>query len=122
MLRIYCPPVPSTKASRVIYPSQSKRLAPDFFFHPQVYRSDGETIVLPEGTYTVDYSRGPEYLEDTRTITISADDPNPVETFELRRWIHVAELGWRSGDHHVHAAGCSHYSDPVPTSDRTSGF
>ena len=32
-----------------VYPSQTKRLAPDFFFHPQVYRADGENVALPPG-------------------------------------------------------------------------
>ncbi len=32
-----------------VYPSQTKRLAPDFFFHPQVYRADGESVALPPG-------------------------------------------------------------------------
>jgi hypothetical protein len=41
-----------------VYPAQSKRLAPDFYFHPQVYRSTGETVRLPEGEYTVHCSRG----------------------------------------------------------------
>ena len=27
-----------------VYPSQAKRLAPDFAFHPQVYRNDGESV------------------------------------------------------------------------------
>jgi len=38
-----------------------------------------------------------------------------VETMriELRRWIHMADLGWYSGDHHVHAAGCAHYENPT---------
>jgi hypothetical protein len=31
----------------------------------------------------------------------------------LQRWIDPAALGWYSGDHHVHAAGCSHYQDPT---------
>jgi hypothetical protein len=44
-----------------VYPSQTKRLAPDFFFHPQVYRADGESVALPPGNYTIAYSRGPEY-------------------------------------------------------------
>jgi len=35
-------------AQRRVYPSQAKRLAPDFPFHPQVYRGDGETLKLPE--------------------------------------------------------------------------
>ena len=30
-----------------VYPSQTKRLAPDFFFQPQVYRADGESVALP---------------------------------------------------------------------------
>ena len=35
-----------------IYPLPSKRLAPDFSFQPQIYRTDGETIQLPDGYYT----------------------------------------------------------------------
>ncbi len=31
----------------------------------------------------------------------------------LQRWIDPAARGWYSGDHHVHAAGCSHYQDPT---------
>jgi hypothetical protein len=31
-----------------VYPLQSKRLEPDFFFHPQVYRKDGEDVRLPQ--------------------------------------------------------------------------
>ena len=32
---------------------------------------------------------------------------------KLRRWIDPAAFGWYSGDHHVHAAGCSHYENPT---------
>ncbi len=96
-----------------VYPSQAKRLAPDFFFHPQIYRHDGESIVLPAGTYTVAYSRGPEYRDETKTITVPSGAPELTETFTLNRWIHPAKLGWYSGDHHVHAAGCAHYTDPA---------
>jgi len=45
-----------------VYPLQTKRLAPDFDFHPQIYRADGEKISLPAGDYTVEFTRGPEYL------------------------------------------------------------
>jgi hypothetical protein len=45
-----------------VYPAQAKRLAPDFFFQPQVYRATGETVRLPAGKYTVRCSRGPESL------------------------------------------------------------
>ena len=33
-------------------------------------------------------------------------------SFQLKRWINMAKLGWYSADHHVHAAGCSHYESP----------
>ncbi len=95
-----------------VYPNVARRLAPDFFFHEQVYRADGETLLLPPGEYTVNVARGPEYLPVTRQITV----PNArthSESFELKRWIHVAKHHWYSGDHHVHAAGCSHYDSPT---------
>src|SRR5262249_35962629 len=48
-----------------VYPSRAKRLAPDFAFHPQVYRADGETMKLPAGKYTVEFWRGPESIAET---------------------------------------------------------
>jgi hypothetical protein len=95
-----------------VYPSPSRRLAPDFFFHPQVYRRSGETVLLPPGSYTVAWTRGPEYLTQTRTITVPAARTHR-ETFQLKRWVNLARLGWFSGDHHVHAAGCAHYESPT---------
>ncbi|MFO0954251.1 MAG: CehA/McbA family metallohydrolase [Isosphaeraceae bacterium] len=95
-----------------VYPSQSRRLAPDFFFHPQVYRHSGEAILLPPGTYTVEWTRGPEYLTQTRTITVPPGSKHS-ESFTLKRWTHLAKMNWFSGDHHVHAAGCAHYESPT---------
>ncbi len=96
-----------------IYPSPSRRLAPDFNFHFQIYRADGETIALQPGTYTVAYTRGPEYLVLKKTITIPRTDKVHEESFDLKRWIHPAAKGWWSGDHHIHAAGCAHYESPT---------
>jgi hypothetical protein len=93
-----------------IYPSVSKRLAPDFFFQPQVYRKDGATLNLPAGQYTVTVSRGPEYLEQTRRVTVSG--PSEL-SFKLDRWINPSTSGYYSGDHHIHSAGCSHYENPT---------
>ena len=31
---------------------------------------------------------------------------------KLERWIDPAARGWWSGDHHIHAAGCKHYTNP----------
>lgn len=95
-----------------IYPNPSKRLAPDFFFQPQVYRHNGESIALAKGSYAVTCTLGPEYLPKTRQVEMTEREGNRVE-FEMQRWIDPSKYGWYSGDHHVHAAGCSHYQDPT---------
>ena len=95
-----------------VYPSPSRRLAPDFFFHPQVYRQTGESVALPPGTFQVEFTRGPEYRTHTRTIIVPRTQTHH-ESFQLERWIHLASLNWFSGDHHVHAAGCAHYESPT---------
>jgi hypothetical protein len=93
-----------------IYPALSKRLAPDFYFQPQVYRADGQAIDLPPGPFTMTITRGPEYLPMTRRFTVAG----PLELlFRLARWIDPAADGWYPGDHHIHSAGCSHYENPT---------
>jgi hypothetical protein len=95
------------------YPAKTKRLAPDFSFQPQVYREDGEKIRLPEGSYTVEVTRGPEYVAQRETLNVSAGARPEEWRFRLKRWIDPTSLGWYSGDHHIHAAGCSHYEAPT---------
>jgi hypothetical protein len=93
-----------------IYPNVSKRLAPDFFFQPQVYRRDGASIDLPPGDFTITVTRGPEYTVQQQRLSVSG----PMElAVKLVRWIDLAAQGWFSGDHHVHSAGCSHYENPT---------
>ena len=94
-----------------VYPSQVKRTAPDFFFHPQVYRADGEKMKLPAGEYDVQFQRGPESRIERRRVTVDAGTKEL--RFQVRRWIDPSKLGWWSGDHHIHAAGCAHYSVPT---------
>lgn len=94
-----------------VYPNPSRRLAPDFFFHSQVYRSSGEQVNLAPGTYQVTAYRGPEYLETKQQLHVEAGKSAELK-IDLKRWIHMAEQGWFSGDHHVHAAGCAHYENP----------
>ncbi|HEX8634227.1 MAG TPA: CehA/McbA family metallohydrolase [Pyrinomonadaceae bacterium] len=96
-----------------IYPAKSKRLAPDFSFHPQVYRADGERLRLPPGDYLVDVTRGPEYLVQRETLSVTAAARPQAFAVKLKRWINPAARGWYSGDHHIHAAGCSHYEAPT---------
>jgi hypothetical protein len=100
-----------------IYPLPSRRVAsydeyPDFFFQPQVYRSNGEHVLLPPGKYNVTFTRGPEYIAQTKQIVVPANKDSIEISFQLERWINMAKLGWYSADHHVHAAGCSHYESP----------
>jgi hypothetical protein len=95
-----------------LYPAPSKRLAPDFFFQPQIYRQDGESVRLPVGYYTIEFTGGPEYLKHTRELAVTDKSPSELD-FKLDRWIDPSQYGWYSGDHHVHAAGCSHYMNPA---------
>lgn len=95
-----------------VYPARARRMAPDFFFHDQVYRANGEAVLLPPGKFHVTYARGPEYRVLERDITVP-DSPEHRESFRLVRWIKMADHGWYSGDHHVHAAGCAHYEAPT---------
>ena len=94
-----------------IYPSPAKRLEPDFYFQPQVYRSDGESIDLPPGDYTVTYTGGPEYIAQTQKFTVTKNGPAAL-TLRLDRWIDPSKEAWYSGDDHIHPAGCSHYENP----------
>ena len=95
-----------------VYPARSRRLAPDFFFHNQIYRHSGENVLLPPGDYDVMYTRGPEYRIEHRQISVPERD-NYRLSFRLQRWIKLTDHHWYSGDHHVHAAGCSHYEAPT---------
>ncbi len=94
-----------------VYPPQAKRLAPDFYFQPQVYRRDGAIVLLPPGRLTVEIWRGPEYLRQQRELVVSAEPPAEFSV-QLVRWIDPAAFGFYSGDHHIHGAGCAHYDDP----------
>ncbi|MES2466515.1 MAG: CehA/McbA family metallohydrolase [Verrucomicrobiota bacterium] len=94
-----------------VYPSQAKRSAPDFSFHPQVYRADGEEVRLPAGQYTINFGRGPESIPEKRQVTVDA--ATRELSFQVKRWIDPSLMGWWSGDHHIHAAGCAHYTKPT---------
>jgi hypothetical protein len=95
-----------------VYPPQPKRLAPDFFFQKQIYRHDGGTVVLPPGELTMIYGRGPEYKLVTRTITLPEKGDASIAV-KVERWVNPMEDGFYSGDHHIHAAGCAHYTNPT---------
>jgi hypothetical protein len=98
-----------------VYPPQTKRVAPDLFFQKQIYRGDGEDVLLPPGNLTMYYGRGPEYRWLKRQVTIpaAAMPSQPEIEVRLERWIDPAAHGFFSGDHDIHAAGCAHYTFPT---------
>ncbi len=105
-------PLTIRDAQNRLYPTPSKRLAPDLYFQPQVYRADGESITLPPGEYKVTTTGGPEYIAETKVLELT--DQSPAElNIKLSRWIDPSKFNWYSGDTHVHAAGCSHYMNPA---------
>ncbi len=95
-----------------VYPPQPKRLAPDLFFQQQIYREDGETVLLPPGQFEVACSQGPETLVETQKRSVSIHQENRWE-FVIRRWVRPMDYGWYCGDHHIHGAGCAHYTAPT---------
>jgi len=94
-----------------VYPPQPKRLAPDLFFQKQIYRRDGDTVLLPPGEFTLFYGRGPEYRWLKRSVTVPPRGETVIAV-RLERWVRPAAYGYYSGDHHIHAAGCAHYTFP----------
>ena len=105
-----------------VFPPQAKRLAPDLFFQKHIYRADGEDVLLPPGELTMSYGRGPEYRSLTRSVKIPAPAGNAEISVKLERWIDPAARGFYSGDHHIHAAGCAHYTSPTEGVDPADMF
>lgn len=102
-----------------VYPPQSRRLAPDLFFQRQIYRESGEFVELPAGEFLVESSRGPEYHVQSQRLRVGVD-PNhaadlsvPAWRIQLQRWVDPMEYGFYCGDHHIHGAGCAHYTNPT---------
>ena len=95
-----------------VHPPQAKRLAPDFFFQKQIYRADGDAVLLPPGEFTMFYGRGPEYRWLNRMVTVPREGNAKIEV-QLERWVNPMDYGFFCGDHHIHAAGCAHYTAPT---------
>ena len=111
-----------------VFPPQAKRLAPDLFFQRHIYRADGESVLLPPGELTMFYGRGPEYRWVKRTVRIATPGGAGGRSgateiaVRLARWVDPASRGFYSGDHHIHAAGCAHYTSPTEGVDPADMF
>ncbi len=58
-------------------------------------------IELPAGDASILIEKGKEYRSIFEHITMAAGQMKTVE-YELERWINMAELGWYSGEFHIH--------------------
>jgi hypothetical protein len=65
------------------------------------YVSPRFTLQLPEGRYEMEIQRGPEYEPEHRAFEVR-DGTVPSLDIPMKRWIHMAERGWYSGDTHTH--------------------
>ena len=84
--------VPDSRRAGPDLSDLSKRLAPDFFFQPQIYRADGETVDLPSGDFTVDvYTRARVPAADAALERSPAGAARNCRS-QLERWIDPAAL------------------------------
>ena len=58
-------------------------------------------LPVPLGRYEIEVWRGIEYEPETMEFEVTTSQVPTVDV-ELRRWSNVQELGWYSGDTHVH--------------------
>lgn len=55
---------------------------------------------MTSGKYKITAERGKEYFPQTKSVNVGSE---PVKlVISLKRWINMAQLGWYSGDTHVH--------------------
>jgi hypothetical protein len=59
-------------------------------------------IELPQGEYSFEIERGPEYSRATGSFALTKDDPHHAASVTLTRIAHLVTEGWWSGDLHVH--------------------
>ena len=95
----YFPRSESPNGSAIVYQKQNWVNKNSIEMHTTL-SADPFTIRLPSGKYKITVERGKEYFTQTRSVNIGSE---PVKlVIPLKRWIDMAELGWYSGDTHVH--------------------
>ena len=85
--------------SAVTYQKQNRNNKQSVEMHTTL-SAHGFAVDLPPGEYEITVERGKEYFPVTKTATVGTE-PMTLR-FKLKRWIDMAELGWYSGDTHVH--------------------
>jgi hypothetical protein len=95
----YFPRSASPDGSAVVYKKQNWANKKSVEFHTTI-SAHPFTITLPAGRYTITIERGKEYLPLIRQVRLGTKAVNLK--LRLKRWIDMAQLGWYSGDTHVH--------------------
>jgi hypothetical protein len=66
------------------------------------FYSDSASFSAPAGNYQLVVLKGPEFIPFEKEITVSSGAKTKVPIL-MKRWINMGELGWYSGENHVHA-------------------
>lgn len=66
------------------------------------YARDQANLTVPAGRYLIQAWHGPEYWTYRETVDVSAGKETPV-VVALDRWVNMPQLGWYSGENHIHA-------------------
>ena len=86
-----------------------------------------EVVWLPPGEFEVEYltrTGVPRVAaevsrcngDDAAKTSVAAVPPSPdaaLSTLKLARWVNPMAYGFYCGDHHIHGAGCAHYTSPT---------
>ncbi|HKJ69419.1 MAG TPA: CehA/McbA family metallohydrolase [bacterium] len=96
----YATPLPAQAVS-VMYGRNDR--AEGFGFQPDsAFYADGYfSLALKPGRYTIQISRGYEYLRQQHEIQLRAGQV-VQKVYRLQRWIDMPERGWFSADDHIH--------------------
>jgi len=74
-----------------------------YWKEPVMYMVSGDfTIKLTAGKWRIAVDHGMEYKPVVVEFELTAKAANIEKTIELERWINLPEMGWWSGDVHVH--------------------
>ncbi len=74
-----------------------------YWREPVMYQTSGDfTIDLPAGSWRIAVQHGLEYVPVVEEFTLDGREKALTRTIELKRWVHLPQRGWWSGDVHVH--------------------
>ena len=81
---------------------RSDRPEGEFFMPDSAFYVDGKFAMdLPLGSYTLEITKGIEFLPVSETLTVDASFREKRQVM-LNRWTDMRERGWWSGDDHIH--------------------